>query len=161
MKRRIEERAAALLRREGAAALPVRRLHGALLEEGGPTQATYGELGMTLRQRTDLFLVFEPVDPLGGASGWSPELRAEYEYALREAGIDTDARVALAERRPPWPVPSGLDEPATGAPVTRIESSLVMLWSSGRADAEIRTRIAEALCETEAIRRCLDGDETE
>jgi hypothetical protein len=153
MKEDVETRAAALLRREDAAAVPVQRLHRALVAEWGPRSGTYGELGTALRRRPDLFVLLEPADPLGTATAWSPELRAEYEAALREAGVDSGPRVALAEARPPWPaVAVTEDTPEDIGSIARMEASLVALWTAARGDGEIRARIADALRESEEIR---------
>jgi hypothetical protein len=96
----VETRVVEVLQREPAYTLPVRALHGALVAEMGRAPGTYGELRAALGRRPDLFVVMEPVDPLGETATWPADLRAEYHAALRAAGFDPEPRVALVPLAP-------------------------------------------------------------
>jgi hypothetical protein len=147
----MEDRALALLRRDAAGTMPVHALHGALQNENGTAFATRGELGAVLRRRPDLFLLLEASDPLGPAPAWPPHLRAEYEAALRAAGVDMEPRVALAEAHSPWPARE--PEPASPGSLERIDASLIALWARATGDPRLRAVIAVALRESEEIRQ--------
>jgi hypothetical protein len=152
MKEGVEARALALLRRDAAGAVPVRTLHGALVAEDGTSLGSHGELGAALGRRPDLFLLMEPSNPLGPARAWPPHLRAEYEAALRAAGVDMGPHVALAEARPPWPARDP-DTPVERGSLDRIDASIIALWAKATGDARLRATIAIALRESEEIRK--------
>ena len=158
MRKGMEDRAIALLRREAAGTMPVRALHGALQNEDGPAIATRGELGAVLRRRSDLVLLLEASNPLGPTPAWPPHLRAEYESALRAAGVDMEPRVALAEAHSPWPARD--PEPASPGSLERIDASLIALWARATGDPRLRAVIAVALRESEEIRQRVADIET-
>ena len=155
----MEDRALALLRRDTAGAVPVGTLHGALVAEAGHSFGTRTDLGAALSRRPDLFVLLEADNPLGPALAWPPHLRAEYEAALRAAGVDMEPRVALAEPHPPWPAP----EPARAehGSLERIDASIINLWAQATGDARLRATLAIALRESEEIRRQLSEETPE
>lgn len=156
MRKDVEERAAEVLRRESEPAVSVERLHGALVAECGPGVGSCGDLGGALRRRPDLFVVLAPADPIGGTAAWPADVRAEYETALRTAGVNAGARVALREAAPSWPEPNVVAHHRSDTSIARIEASLVALWRSPGADDDVRACIAEALREAERIRQALE-----
>jgi len=150
----IEQRVLALLRNDPDPMVPLTRIHAALVAELGPRCGTYAQLYERLRRRPDLFLLLEPLPIPWSGDTWSADIQDEYRHALREAGLDTGPRVALATPDAELPpLPAGA-HPA--APVLRtLQESLVHLWSSAADDPELQAELIEALGQAEEIRRVL------
>lgn len=151
----IEQRILALLRSDPDPMVPLTRLHAALVAELGPRGGTYAQLHQRIRRRPDLFLLLEPLSVPWSDDGWGIDLQREYERALRDAGLDTGPRVALATPDSEPPAASGAD-PA--APVLRmLQESLVHLWASAADDPQLQAELVEALGQAEELRRVLQA----
>lgn len=157
---------ASLLKASASPSLPLSRLHVALVSEVGPSVGTYAQLRSELARRSDLFLILEPHDPLGEIRDWSGRIRDEYEAALLDAG--GGPRVALAGVPPP-PVPPirpPRNERMIGASraaerhgmLHQLDASLVQLWGASGGDPVLRADLAEAMAQTEEIRRLLTSE---
>ena len=104
----------------------------------------------------DLFVLLDAGSPLAHMPSWPAHVRAEYEAALRAAGVALEPHVALAEAHPPWPWRDF--EPHAPSSLERIDASLVVLWAKAAGDTRLRAAIAIALRESEEIRRLVaDG----
>src|SRR5690606_9601115 len=108
----IEQRVLTLLRNDPEPMVPLARIHAALVAELGPRIGTYAQLHDRLRRRPDLFLLLDPLPLPWSADTWSGDVQDEYRNALREAGIDTGPRVALAAPDVELPPPPPAAHPA-------------------------------------------------
>jgi hypothetical protein len=144
MKPDLEGRAVDVLRAQPTHSLPLQRLHRTLVAEVGPMIGSPAQLAAEMRRRADLFVVIEPRDPLGETVSWPRELRAAYEDALRQAGVERDARIALRETQ-------------DGAPDALVvaDRTLVEMWRSAHGDERLCERIATALAQLDQARRSL------
>lgn len=149
----IEERAVALLSQSPSALVPLSRLHGALETELGPASGSCTELYERLRRHPQVFVILEPPGPPWEPDGELADLRAEYERALREAGIELGPRVALATVVAPETRPALV--PRLDAVLRCLEASLVQLWTAAGHDPRRRSELVEALDQAEALRRAL------
>jgi hypothetical protein len=104
-----------------------------------------------IESRPDLFVLLDPGSPLAHMPSWPAHVRAEYEVALRAAGVAMAPHIALAEAHPPWP--SRDFEPHSPTSLERMDASLLALWAKAAGDHRLRASIAVALRESEEIRR--------
>lgn len=146
----LEERAAEVLRSAPEAVVPLERLHRVLLREVGPQVGGYAQLHERLRRRSDLFLVLEPRAPWT-SEAWPPEVRAEYQAALRATGLDAGPHVALVDGTPPADSPTAGWEPV----LRRLDQSLLRLWSAVPSDGAAAAELSEALAEAGALRHAM------
>jgi|GEM_PF-522906 hypothetical protein len=151
----IEQRVLTLLRNDPEPMVPLARIHAALVAELGPRIGTYAQLHDRLRRRPDLFLLLDPLPLPWSADTWSGDVQDEYRNALREAGIDTGPRVALAAPDVELPPPPPTAHPAARVLCT-LQESLVHLWSCAADDPELQAEVVEALGQAEEIRRVLE-----
>lgn len=139
----IEACALAVLRSSPEVAVPLSRLHGALVAETGAPIGPSGPLRERLRRRPDLFLIMEPRPGLWETDGWPSEVREEYRSALTKAGLEPEPRIV--------PRAPGLDSGEEGSEATllrQIGTSLIDLWDATPDDPETRALIEDALSAT-------------
>lgn len=154
MQKEIERLTLALLRNGAGVAVPLSRLHRALVADAGPGVGSPGQLRERLRRRPDLFRLIEPAAPWEVAP-WSERARFEYEPALREVGLVAEPTVVLATAAP-------ATEPATDleAFILRLDATLADLCGAGD-DPERRASYAEAASQLQGLReavvRATDG----
>jgi len=149
----IEACALALLHAEDDVAVPISRLHHALLRELGPATAA-APLHERLRNRPDLFLLLEPRTTIWNTEEWPEETRQEYRAVLQEAGLVPEPRIA-----PRHPGTNGSDVTGLAVVLRHLHSSLIDLWQATDDDAELRDQIADAFSQSDLIRNaCREPD---
>jgi hypothetical protein len=152
----IEACALALLRADPEVAVPVSRLHHALLHETGPVVGPRAPLQERLRRRPDLFILLEPRPAPWDIEEWPERLRQEYRTALREAGLAPELRVV-----PRALGPADEDEAGLEQILRQVNSSLVDLWDATEGDTEARSQVADALSASSALQNVLCGEPPE
>jgi hypothetical protein len=170
MDERLERRVLELLRDTRGAPLPLRRLHGRLVAEAGPTVGAYARFADDIRS-SRAFVVIEPDDPLGDSRDWPPALRTVYENALAAAGIERGPRLALAS---PIAAAQGSAEstelhepgriarpnaPKPDTPIAAVHASLLDAWDGAGAHAGLRAAIAAAFADCAEMRGTLADDD--
>jgi hypothetical protein len=150
----IEACALALFRNDPEVAVPLSRLHEALLREAGPTVGPSGPLEERLRRRPDLFILREPRPAPWELEEWPERIRNEYRKAIEEAGLTPEPRVVSRA-----PEPTAREEEDTIEQLLRrISNSLIDLWDATEGDPDIRAQIADALSASSSLRDALaDG----
>lgn len=148
----IEACALALLRADPEVAVPLSRLHGALLAEAGPAVGPSGPLQERLRQRPDLFILLEPRAAPWETEEWPERIRQEYRAAIQEAGLTPEPRVV--PRAPELPT---AEEDEIEPLLRQINASLIDLWDATEEDPDIRIQIADALGAHPTLRGALGG----
>ncbi|MGD8279482.1 MAG: hypothetical protein PVH00_15695 [Gemmatimonadota bacterium] len=143
MRTDLETRILELLREAPARTLPLREVHSALVAEFGTRAGSLEQLRERLRSDPGTLLVVEPDDPLGDGTVWPAGARAEYERALRDAGLDIEPRVTAF-------VATGTPRVLEGA--GELDRSLVELWEAAGNRPALRAAIANALMEVRAPR---------
>lgn len=143
----VEQRLVQLLRDSQSPAVPLRDLHEMLVTECDLGPVSYSRLAESVKQRREVFILLESSSPLGDEAAWPAGVRAEYERALADAGVDTGPRVSLVD-------PGGTEtEPAygsalrrhNGAPWAELRESLLRIWNSVPDNAPLRTAVAAAI----------------
>jgi len=145
----LEHRLIRILRDSPLPSVAVRELYSTLIAETGPSIGSAARLMDELRNRSDVFFVLEPENPLGDAAGWPADVRVQYERQLEAAGIVAGARVALAPRgrgaasfvREAGPPGPALQDPASDP----LRDSLVEIWEASAHRPDLRRVIATAL----------------
>jgi hypothetical protein len=146
MDRIIEHRVIQILRDSPLPTVPVRRIHVALVAESGPAVPSCARLVESLQDRESVFMVVEPVHPLGDGEHWPATVRAEYERALEDVGVEAGPFVALMPRDH-----AGSDiritnvEPALPALLDPVRESLAGIWEAASNRPELKRAIAAAL----------------
>src|SRR5690606_19959669 len=148
----IEQRVLPLLRNDHEPIVPLARIHSALVAEPVPRIGTYAQLHVPLRRRPDLLHLRDPLPLPWSAVTWSGDVPDQYCHPLREAGIVTGPRVALAAPDVELPPPPPTAHPAARVLCT-LQESLVHLWSCAADDPELQAEVVEALGQAEEIRR--------
>lgn len=136
----IEACALALLRADPEFAVPISRLHDALLEEAGTAAGPSVLLQERIRRRPDLFILLEPRPVPWEFEEWPERVRQEYHAALREAGLAPEPRVVP---RSPLPIHEGGTE--LELLLSQINDTLVDLWDATEDDPDARSEVADAL----------------
>lgn len=163
----LEHRILELLREAGGVSLPLRRLHGHLVAEAGPTVGTYARFAEEIRS-SRAFLVFEPEDPLGDGRDWPPGVRHAYETALAAAGVDRGPRLTLgvpvttpADVTPPSDQPHTASDARPAAPhdasIAALRASLLDIWETAGPDSSLRAAVATAFADCAEMPRLIDG----
>lgn len=149
----VHDRILALLRDAPDRALLLDDLYHRLVRLTGTATPSPLELDRELR-RAGPFILSEPTSPMRLFDRHlDPALRADYAVALREAGVETEVRVALREDM--------IAEPATStSTVSLLEYSLAALRETARQDPLLLERLAAAQSEMEAIRPLLQASPT-
>jgi len=144
MRTDLEARILDLLRDSPARALPLREVHRALAAELGTGAGSLEQFREHLRAAPGTLVMLEPESPLGDGAAWPSGARAEYERALRDAGLDLE----------PW-VTAFAPGPAfeSEARVSELDRSLVELWEVAGARPALRAAIVTALTDARALRR--------
>lgn len=137
----LETRILDLLRESPARSLPLREVHRILTAELGPGAGSLEQFRDRLNARPGAFLVVERESPLGDLTGWPATARAEYEHALRAAGLEVEP--VLTAFPIPSPGPDPLDE---------VDTALIDLWESAARCPALRAAIASALADTRTVR---------
>lgn len=156
----LTERAISALRSEAATVMTLTHLYDTLtsdpeLHPGSPTR-----LRECLQRRPDLFLLLDPPTSRW-AAGWPDEQLTEYQHALRAAGIETSASVALLHRPTDDGDPAAAAEPDAVCPLRKLDESLVALGVAWTKDPELLAEIAAALVQAGELRSALQNALTE
>jgi hypothetical protein len=146
----IEACALALLRADPEVAVPLSRLHGALLGEAGPQVGPSGHFQERLRRRPDLFILLEPRPAPWDTEEWPDRLRQEYGDALRAAGLVPEPRIV-----PRTPGPHSSDEGGLEPLLRQLNDTLVDLWDATDDDPDARGQVADALGANPTLRNAL------
>ena len=125
-------RAAEILRLQPGAAMSAPQLHARLVRELGPAAGSYAEMCHLLKNRPQSFMVLD----------------APYCALLKDAGIESEARVALVEN----------DDPSTSA-LDVASQSMGSLWQNAQHDEELRAFLSGALEQLVEIGEVMKGDE--
>lgn len=160
----VEQRLIQLLRESPAPAVPLRDLHEALAAESPDRTVSYGQLAEALRRRREVFILLESRSPLGDETAWPAGVRAEYERALVDAGVDTGPHISLADPVDGEIGADRLESPPTGtdvAPWIELRQSLLRVWHSALDNPSMRTAVAAAIAGCadlpEALREPVEG----
>lgn len=148
----IEACALALLRADPDIAVPISRLHHALLREVGPQAGSEFPLHERLRKRPDLFLLLEPRPAPWTAEDWPEHTRQQYRDALRAAGLEPETRIT-----PRSPGSNSTDDVGLEGILRQLNCSLVDLWDATDDDTDLRSQVADALDQSDLIRHALDN----
>jgi hypothetical protein len=137
----LEPRILDLLREAPARSLPLREVHRALVAELGSRAGSLEQFRERLRAVPGALLVVEPDNPLGDGAAWPAGSRAEYERALRDAGLEVEPWItAFVAAAAPPPEPH----------VAELDHSLIELWDAAGQRPALREAIATALMEMRA-----------
>jgi hypothetical protein len=154
----LEACALALLRADPEVAVPISRLHDALITEAGADIGGASRLADRLRRRPDLFLLLEPRTTSWPTDTWPRELREEYRDALRSVGLVAEPRVApIHPHAGPGAVVDTTDAPGIEPLLRTLRASLVELWRATDHDDEARDKIVEAIDDAGRIRASLEA----
>jgi hypothetical protein len=144
--------AAALALLEAAPELPLSlaALHRALAGRFGPEAGSAEALLARLRERPDHFIVIDDPFPACIHEGWPPDVRDEYQAALRGAGVEPGPRISPAPRARPATTASGPDR-LLGA----VARSLTSLADGARPDPRSRRLVREEAAEFVRLQHAL------
>lgn len=120
-------------------------LHANLIDEIGPAAGTYHQLYQRLKRSTHRFALFERPNPVYTVS-WPDDCQAEYERALRKAGVDLSPVITL--------VPETDDEPE--CVFTTLRATLLALSQELQADAAMANEVMGAITALQQIPRLRD-----
>jgi hypothetical protein len=134
----LETRILDLLREAPGRALPVREVHRVLTAELGPRTGSLAQFHERLRTDPGPLLMVEPESPLGDGADWPAGARPEYERALRDAGLETEAWLTTA---------ASCSDPRRESPDAEVAASLLMLWEAADGRPALRAALASALAE--------------
>jgi len=146
----LEAAALALLEAAPELPLPLTALHRALAGRFGPEAGSPDALLARLRERPDHFIVIDDPFPACIHEGWPPDVRDEYQAALRVAGVEPGPRIAPAPRVRPGHAASGPDR-VLGA----VARSLTALSDGARPDLRTRRLVREEATEFVRLQRAL------
>jgi hypothetical protein len=146
----IEACALALLRADPEVAVPLSRLHDALIGEAGPVVGPSGPLHERLRRRPDLFILLEPRPASWEAEEWPDRIRQEYRDALRAAGLAPEPQVV-----PRSPAPAADAEDGLETLLRQLNATLIDLWDATDGDSDARGEVADALGANSVLRNAL------
>lgn len=148
----VEDRAAALLRTDDAAPVPLTRLYRDVVRQLGPVVSGPAQLRACLRERPNRFIVLDPPGETAYAAAWPDDVRRAYAAVLAATAFSPEPRVALAPAGPDGV--AGSDAPLD-AVVRRLDASVRSLAGAAAADPTVPAALAEAIGEAGALRAAL------
>jgi hypothetical protein len=134
----LEARILELLHAAPGRTLPLREVHRALVAEIGSRIGSLEQLRERLSADPGSLLIIQPDDPLGDGAAWPEASRAEYQRALRDAGLETEPWVTAFVEAGASPI---------GTRLIELDRSLIELWEAAADRPALRAAIACALTE--------------